>query len=87
MLQPFHARPTTTLPSVLVPRAVLNNASHGAALGAIEPSSRHSAVRCQIPACSMLRASVASPTMVRPSRLTALALRPPMYTTPVVGIQ
>jgi hypothetical protein len=50
MLQPFHARPTMTFPSVLVPIAVLNKLSHGAALEAIEPSNRHSVVRCQIPA-------------------------------------
>ena len=37
-----HARPTTTLPSPLASIAMLRSASHGRALGAIDPSRRHS---------------------------------------------
>src|SRR5580765_2569648 len=57
MLQPFHARPTITLPSALVPYEELSRSSQGAAFGAIEPSNRHSAARCQMPACLTFLAS------------------------------
>jgi hypothetical protein len=78
MRQPFHARPTITLPSALVPYEELSRSSQGTALGAIEPSNRHSAARCQMPACLTFLASMPFPTIVRPSRLDAIATSPPM---------